>query len=141
MIVNNVIALGSSIVFARLINGPTAPLAALVSYLLILTVALRPCRWTTAREGVLGHLGVGEDLLTSRWSAAGARSMAVFTLAATRVVSILLRQPIADLVGVQARRLGRGRRGSRRFACTLECRILRGALQAIGDYKKRRPQP
>ncbi len=130
MIVNNVIALGSSIVFARLINDYGA-LAALVSYLLILTVAGQAMQVATAREGVLGHLGVGEDLLTTleRWG----KSMAVFTLAAT-VVSILLRQPIADLVGVKHDAWAAAA-GIPAGCLYLEVSILRGALQAIGDYK------
>ncbi len=69
MIANNVIALGSSIVFARLI-GDYGSLAALVSYLLILTVFGQAMQVATAREAVLGHLGVGRDLLDTlrRWS-------------------------------------------------------------------------
>src|ERR1700733_5177868 len=62
MIVNNVIALGSTFVFARVIND-YGSLAALVSYLIILTVAGQAMQLATAREGVLGHLGVGEGLI------------------------------------------------------------------------------
>lgn len=130
MIVNNVIALGSSIVFARLINDYGA-LAALVSYLLILTVAGQAMQVATAREGVLGHLGVGEELLSTlkRWG----RSLTVFTLVAT-VVSILLRQPIADLVGVKHD--GWAAAAGIPAGCMyLEVSILRGALQGIGDYR------
>jgi O-antigen/teichoic acid export membrane protein len=130
MIVNNVIALGSSIVFARLINDYGA-LAALVSYLLILTVAGQAMQVATAREGVLGHLGVGEDLLGTleRWG----KSLALFTLAAT-VISILLRQPIADLVGVKHDSWAAAA-GIPAGCVYLEVSILRGALQGIGDYK------
>src|SRR5207342_2653794 len=97
MIVNNVIALGSTVVFARLL-GDYGSLAALVSYFLILSVAGQAIQVATAREGVLGHLGVGPALIATlkRWS----RSMIWFTLALT-VVSILLRDPIAQAVGVK----------------------------------------
>jgi O-antigen/teichoic acid export membrane protein len=130
MIVNNVIALGSSIVFARLVDDYGA-LAALVSYLLILTVFGQAMQVATAREGVLGHLGVGEDLLVTlaRWG----KSLAVFTLLAT-VVSILLRQPIADLVGVKHDSWAAAA-GIPAGCMYLEVSILRGALQGIGDYK------
>jgi len=62
MIINNVIALGSTIVFSRLLKdnqgGGYGSLAALVSYFLILSVVGQALQVATAREGVLGHLGV-----------------------------------------------------------------------------------
>src|SRR5437588_7341300 len=61
MIVNNVVALGSTFVFARLIND-YGSLAALVGYLIILTVVGQAMQVATAREGVLGHLGVGPGM-------------------------------------------------------------------------------
>src|ERR1700730_3011759 len=64
MIVNNVIALGSTVVFARLLDD-YGSLAALISYYLILSVAGQAIQVATAREGVLGHLGVGEDLIAT----------------------------------------------------------------------------
>jgi len=130
MIVNNVIALGSSIVFARLINDYGA-LAALVSYLLILTVAGQAMQVATAREGVLGHLGVGPELLRTlkRWG----RSLGLFTLLAT-IISVLLRQPIADLVGVKHDSWAAAA-GIPAACMYLEVSILRGALQGVGDYK------
>src|SRR5690242_6135567 len=98
MIGNNVIALISTFVFARLLGDNYGRLAALISYLLILTVAGQAMQVATAREGVLGHLGTGEGLLATvrSWS----RTMIVVTLALT-VISIILRQPIADAVGVE----------------------------------------
>jgi O-antigen/teichoic acid export membrane protein len=130
MIINNIIALGSSIVFARLVNDYGA-LAALVSYLLILTVFGQAMQVATAREGVLGHLGVGEDLLGTleRWG----KTLALFTVLAT-IVSILLRQPIADLVGVKHDAWAAAA-GIPAGCMYLEVSILRGALQGIGDYK------
>ncbi|MGO9902538.1 MAG: lipopolysaccharide biosynthesis protein [Solirubrobacteraceae bacterium] len=130
MIVNNVIALGSTVVFARLISDYGA-LAALISYFLILGVAGQAMQVATAREGVLGHLGTGPGLIATlgRWT----RTMVWATLALT-VVSVLLRDPIASAVGVSnypwAAALGIP------AGCLwLELSILRGALQGVGDYK------
>src|SRR5207302_196529 len=97
MIANNVLALISTVVFARLLSD-YASLAALISYFLILSVVGQAMQVATAREGVLGHLGVGEGLIITlkRWT----RSMVWFTLALT-IVSILLRNPIAQAVGVK----------------------------------------
>jgi O-antigen/teichoic acid export membrane protein len=130
MIANNVIALGSTVLFARLLSD-YASLAALVSYFLILSVVGQAIQVATAREGVLGHLGVGAELISTlkRWT----RSIVWFTLAMT-VLSILLREPIAQAVGVKkdpwAAAIGLP------AACLwLELSILRGALQGVGDYK------
>jgi O-antigen/teichoic acid export membrane protein len=133
MIANNVIALGSSIVFARLLSNYGA-LAALISYLLILTVFGQALQVATAREGVLGHLGEGEALLATleRW----ARTLTVFTLLAT-VASVLLRVPIADAVGVRHDSGGTWAAavGIPAGCLYLQVSILRGALQGIGDYR------
>ena len=130
MIVNNLIALGSTIVFAHLLNDYAA-LAALVSYFLILSVAGLALQLATAREGVLGHLGVGPGLIATlrKW----AWTM-LWVTAALTVVSILLRDPIASAVGVKkypwAAALGLP------AGCLyIELSILRGALQGVGDYK------
>jgi O-antigen/teichoic acid export membrane protein len=130
MIGNNIIALVASIVFARLLSDYGA-LAALISYLLILTVVGQALQVATAREGVLGHLGEGEELLATleRWGIA----LAVFTVFAT-VVSILLRRPIADLVGVHHRPWAAAL-GIPAGCLYLGLSILRGALQGIGDYR------
>ena len=130
MIANNVIALVSSIVFAHLV-GDYGSLAALVSYLLILTVFGQAMQVATAREAVLGHLGVGKALLATmeRWT----RTLMLVTLALT-VVSILARQPIADLVGVKTHAWAAAA-GLPAGCMYLEVSILRGALQGIGDYK------
>ncbi len=135
MIINNVIALGSTIVFSRLLKdnqgGGYGSLAALISYFLILSVVGQAIQVATAREGVLGHLGVGAGLLATirRWT----RGLLLFTLALT-VVSVLLRNPIAQAVGVKhdpwAAALGLPAAG-----LWLELSVLRGALQGVGDYK------
>jgi O-antigen/teichoic acid export membrane protein len=130
MIANNVIALGSTLVFTREL-GDYGSLGALISYLLILTVVGQAMQVATAREGVLGHLGVGDRLVatTRSWT----RSLLVVTGILT-VASILLRQPIADAVGVKhypwAAALGIP------AGCLyLEVSLLRGALQGVGDYR------
>ncbi|MGI8429669.1 MAG: hypothetical protein ACR2OB_10270 [Solirubrobacteraceae bacterium] len=130
MIVMNVIALGSVFVFARLIDD-YGSLGALISYLLILTVAGQAMQVATAREGVLGHLGVGKALIATleRW----AKSLLLFTLVLT-VVSILLRHQIASLVGVRKDEWAAAV-GLPAGCLYLQVSILRGALQGIGDYK------
>jgi O-antigen/teichoic acid export membrane protein len=130
MIANNVIALGSTFVFARLI-GDYGALAALIAYLLILTVAGQAMQVATAREGVLGHLGVGEDLMATviSWT----KSMMVITALLT-VVSIALRNPIAELVGVKHFSWAAAV-GLPAGCLYLELSLLRGALQGIGDYR------
>jgi O-antigen/teichoic acid export membrane protein len=130
MIANNVIALGSTVVFARLLSD-YGSLAALISYFLILSVAGQALQVATAREGVLGHLGVGAGLTATlkRWT----RSLLVFTAAVT-VISILLRDPIAQAVGVKHDQWAAAI-GLPAGCLWLELSILRGALQGVGDYK------
>jgi O-antigen/teichoic acid export membrane protein len=130
MIVNNVIALGSTVVFARLLSD-YGSLAALVSYFLILSVVGQAIQVATAREGVLGHLGVGADLIATlkRWT----RTLVGVTIALT-VVSILLRDPIAQAVGVKHDQWAAAI-GLPAGCLWLELSILRGALQGVGDYK------
>jgi O-antigen/teichoic acid export membrane protein len=135
MIANNVIALGATIVFARLLSdshgGGYGSLAALVSYFLILSVFGQALQVATAREGVLGHLGVGAELVatTRRWS----RSLLAFTVL-LGVVSVLARVPIADAVGVRhdqwAAALGLPAAGLWLWLSTLA-----GTLQGIGEYR------
>ncbi|MCL2418436.1 MAG: oligosaccharide flippase family protein [Conexibacteraceae bacterium] len=131
MIINNVIALGAAVIFARLLGNGYGSFAALISYLTILTVAGQALQVATARDGVLGHLGTGEELLATleRWT----RTWAAFTVVAT-VASILLRQPIADAVGVphQAWAAAAGIPGGCLY---LAVSILRGALQGVGNYR------
>src|ERR1700694_4380589 len=130
MIANNVIALGSPFVFARLLSDYSS-LAALISYFLILSVAGQAIQVATAREGVLGHLGVGRSLIVTlkRWT----RTMIWVTLALT-VVSILARDPIAQAVGVKNDQWAAAI-GLPAGCLWLELSFLRGALQGIGDYK------
>ena len=135
MIANNVIALVATIVFARLLKnsqgGGYGSLAALVSYFLILSVVGQALQLATAREGVLGQLGSGHGLVATvrRWTV----SLLTFTVVLA-VISVLLRQQIADLVGVRhdpwAAAVGLPAAG-----LWLELSVLRGVLQGVGDYK------
>ncbi|HEX3977824.1 MAG TPA: hypothetical protein VHW96_16265 [Solirubrobacteraceae bacterium] len=135
MIGNNVVALGSTVVFTHLLSdkkgGGYGSLAALISYFLILSVVGQAMQVATAREGVLGHLGVGAGLMATvrRWT----RGLLLFTLALT-VVSVLLRDPIANAVGVKhdewAAALGLPAAG-----LWVLLSMLRGVLQGVGDYK------
>jgi len=131
MIANNVIALASTVVFARLLGDNYGSLAALISYFLILSVVGQALQVATAREGVLGHLGVGAALMATvrRWTI----TLLVFTLALT-VASIVLRDPIASAVGVKhdqwAAAIGLPAAG-----LWLELSVLRGVMQGVGDYK------
>jgi O-antigen/teichoic acid export membrane protein len=130
MIVNNLIALGCTFVFARLIND-YGKLAALVSYLLILLVAGQAMQVATAREAVLGHLGVGEGLIATvkKWSWTMLALTAVLT-----VVSIALRHEIASLVGVKPFPWAAAA-GIPAGCVYLHLSLLRGVLQGIGDYR------
>jgi O-antigen/teichoic acid export membrane protein len=129
MVANNVIALGSVIVFSRELTD-YGSLAALVSYFLILAVVGYAMQLATAREAVLGHLGVGRAMATTirSWT----RSILIFTVVMT-VISVVLRHPIASAVGVKqewAAAVGIP------AGClyVLLC-VMRGFLQGLGDYK------
>jgi O-antigen/teichoic acid export membrane protein len=130
MIANNVVALVATVVFARELTD-YGSLGALISYLLILTVAGQAMQVATAREGVLGHLGVGRALLGTvrSWT----RTLMAVTAVLT-VVSILLRHPIAQAVGVRAFPWGSAL-GIPTGCLYLELSLLRGALQGVGDYR------
>lgn len=129
MIVTNVVALGSTVVFARLLDD-YGSLAALISYVLILSVVGQAMQVATAREAVLGTLGRGPQLAATlrSWT----RVLLVATLALA-VVSILLRAPIAAAVGVDQE--WGAAAGLPTGALWLLLAILRGALQGIGDYR------
>ena len=136
MIVNNVIALGSTIVFARLLKdnqgGGYGSLAALVSYFLILSVIGQALQVATAREGVLGRLGVGAGLMATvrRWM----RGLLIFTVVVA-IISVLLRAPIASAVGVGRHNEWAAAIGLPAAALWLALSVLRGVLQGVGDYK------
>jgi O-antigen/teichoic acid export membrane protein len=129
MIVNNVIALGSTVVFARLLDDYGA-LAALISYYLILSVAGQAMQVATARESVLGRLGAGPAFAATLrgWT----RTLLTLTAALT-VVSVLARVPIARAVGVDQE--WGAAIGLPAGVLWLWLSVLRGALQGVGDYR------
>ena len=130
MIINNVIALASTIVFARLLDD-YGSLAALISYFLILSVIGQAMQVATAREGVLGHLGQGQSLIATvrGWT----RTMLIATAVLT-VLSFLLRDQIASAVGVKHDSWAAAI-GLPAGCMWLELSLLRGVLQGVGDYK------
>ncbi len=130
MIVNNFVALISTFVFARLLDD-YGSLGALVSYVLILAVVGQAMQVATAREGVLGNLGVGTDLLATvrSWT----RTM-VWVTAVLTVVSILFQSQIAAAVGVKQYSWAAAA-GIPAGCVWLELSLLRGILQGVGDYR------
>jgi O-antigen/teichoic acid export membrane protein len=130
MIANNLVALVATVVFAHE-HLDYGSLGALISYLLILTVAGQALQVATAREGVLGHLGVGPGLLSTvrSWT----RTLLIATVVLT-VASVLLRHPIASAVGVR-RFSWAAALGIPTGCLYLELSLLRGALQGVGDYR------
>lgn len=129
MVANNVIALGSVIVFSRLLTD-YGSLAALVSYFLILAVVGYAMQLATAREAVLGHLGVGAGLAATirNWM----KWLLVFT-AVMSVFSVLFRHPIAEAVGVKQD--WGAALGIPAGCLYLMLCMLRGFLQGLGDYR------
>ena len=129
MIASNVVALGSTVVFARLLDD-YGSLAALISFYLILSVAGQALQVATARDAVLGQLGEGPALLATlrSWT----RSLLLLTTAVA-VVSVLLRDPIAAAVGVEQE--WAAAIGLPAGVLWLLLSLLRGGLQGTGDYR------
>ena len=129
MVANNVIALGSVIVFSRELTD-YGSLAALVSYFLILAVVGYAMQLATAREAVLGHLGVGPGMAATirNWTV----SLLGFTVVMS-IASVLLRHPIAQAVGVK-QEWGAALGIPAGCLYVLLC-VLRGFLQGLGDYR------
>jgi len=129
MIANNVVALGSTVVFARLLDD-YGSLAALISFYLILSVVGQALQVATARDAVLGQLGEGPALAATlrSWT----RSLLLVTLG-LGAVSVLLRAPIADTVGVDQE--WAAAIGLPAGVLWLLLSLLRGGLQGAGDYR------
>ena len=127
----NAIALLFTVVFARLLGRDGyGSLAALVSAFLILSVPGSAMQVATARDTALGRLGSGGQLAAtlSAWT----RRILVGLVALT-AASILLRDPLASLIGVDqewaaAMTLSTG-------CLWLLISIQRGALQGVHAYK------
>jgi O-antigen/teichoic acid export membrane protein len=129
MIVNNVIALGSTFAFSRLL-GDYGALAALIAYYLILSVVGQALQVATARDSVLGRLGTGPALAATLrdWT-----RMLLALTAGLAVVSALARAPIASAVGVDQQ--WAAAIGLPAGVLWLWLSVLRGALQGVGDYR------
>jgi O-antigen/teichoic acid export membrane protein len=97
-VLNNAVSLLFTVVFTRVLGATDyGTLAALISAVLILVVAGQAIQAAVAREAALERLGTGEALgATLRsWTL---RILAV--LALVGAVSIALREPLAELIGV-----------------------------------------
>jgi O-antigen/teichoic acid export membrane protein len=129
MIVNNVVALLATVLFARLLDD-YGSLASLLAYVLILSVVGQAMQVATAREAVLGTLGTGPELAATlrNWT----RTLLLLTVA-LGVVSVLLRAPIAAAVGVEEEWAAAA--GLPAGVLWLLLAVLRGALQGTGDYR------
>jgi O-antigen/teichoic acid export membrane protein len=129
MIANNVVALASTVVFARLLDD-YGSLAALISFYLILSVAGQAMQVATARDAVLGQLGEGPALVATlrSWT----RSLLLLTVVVA-VVGVALRAPIAAAVGVDQEWAAAV--GLPAGVLWLLLSLLRGGLQGTGDYR------
>jgi glycosyltransferase involved in cell wall biosynthesis/O-antigen/teichoic acid export membrane protein len=97
ILINNAIQLIFVVLFTRLLGADGyGALAAIVSAFVILMVGGQSIQVAAAREATLGHLGVDGRLRATiqMWT----RQLIVAT-AALAVVGVLIRQPLADLLG------------------------------------------
>ena len=130
MIANNVVALGSTVVFARLLDD-YGSLAALISFYLILSVAGQALQVATARDAVLGQLGEGPALAATlrSWT----RSLLLLTVGRGGRLGAAAR---ADRRPRSAStRSGRAAIGLPAGVLWLLLSLLRGGLQGTGDYR------
>jgi O-antigen/teichoic acid export membrane protein len=131
MIVSNLLGLIAAVVFARALPDYGA-LAALVSYLVILTVGGQALQVATARESAVGRLGEGVGLRATLRS--WGRSLAIGTLIIT-VISILARHQIAAAVGVPNESWAAAA-GLPAGCVYVGVCSLRGILQGLGHYRE-----
>jgi glycosyltransferase involved in cell wall biosynthesis/O-antigen/teichoic acid export membrane protein len=97
-LVNNAIQLIFVVLFTRLLGASDyGALAAIVSGFLILMVGGQSIQVAAAREATLGHLGVDGRLRATldRWT----RQLVLATVVLA-VLGVVIRQPLADLLGV-----------------------------------------
>jgi glycosyltransferase involved in cell wall biosynthesis/O-antigen/teichoic acid export membrane protein len=97
-LLNNAIQLVFVVLFTRLLGADGyGALAAIISGFLILMVGGQSIQVAAAREATLGHLGAGGRMRTTldRWT----RQLVVAT-ALLGVLGIVIRQPLADVLGV-----------------------------------------
>ncbi|MEI7559134.1 MAG: oligosaccharide flippase family protein [Actinomycetes bacterium] len=130
MIATNLVALITTVAFGRLLHVEGyGQLAAILSTFIILSVPGAALQVATAREGALGHLGEGREFATTlrRWTIT-----LIFVTIAVTVVSIIVRVPIATVIGVK-------QEWAAAFVPPAACiwillSIQRGALQATRAY-------
>ncbi len=92
-------AVAFTVVFTRILGTDGyGSLAALINFAVILIVPGSALQVAAARQGTLGRLGTGPELAATldRWT-----RQLLFTVAAIAVVSVLAREPLADLVNVE----------------------------------------
>ncbi|HEY6760455.1 MAG TPA: glycosyltransferase [Baekduia sp.] len=97
-LLNNAIQLVFVVLFTRLLGADDyGALAAIVSGFLILMVGGQSIQVAAAREATLGHLGADGRMrgTLERWT----RQLVIATLALV-VVGVVVRQPLADVLGV-----------------------------------------
>jgi glycosyltransferase involved in cell wall biosynthesis/O-antigen/teichoic acid export membrane protein len=97
-LLNNAIQLVFVVLFTRLLGADGyGALAAIISGFLILMVGGQSIQVAAAREATLGHLGDGGQIRATlaRWT----RQLVLATVA-LGVFGVLIRQPLADLLGV-----------------------------------------
>ena len=96
-LLNNAIQLVFVVLFTRLLGADGyGALAAIISGFLILMVGGQSIQVAAAREATLGHLGTGARMRATldRWT----RQLVLATVALA-VVGVVIRQPLADLLG------------------------------------------
>ncbi|HEX8855546.1 MAG TPA: hypothetical protein VF752_08080, partial [Thermoleophilaceae bacterium] len=132
MIATNVIALAFTIVFARLLGASGyGSLAALVSTFLILAVPGSAVQIQVARE-------IGRELAQGRDAPAAAvrhwTERLLVATAAAAVVGVLLREPLASLIGVEEVPWAAAATLPSAALWVVVC-VQRGALQAFQRYR------
>jgi hypothetical protein len=131
MVASNVVALGLTVVFGRIL-GPAGygSVAALTSTFLIVGVPGNALQLATARAGSLGELGHGPGLHATLdgWTR---RLLVLAVLVA--VASALARAPLAAIMGVD-QRWAAAAVPVTAVLWVLLC-VQRGAFQAVGAYK------
>ncbi len=130
-IVANVLALGFTVVFARILGTDGyGALAACLSAFLIFAVAGSALQVAAARDVAAGHHGTGPELAATvrRWMTSVAAAGAVLLL-----LAVLLRVPIATVIGVPEAPWAAALTVPAATAWIALC-VLRGALQGDGQF-------
>jgi O-antigen/teichoic acid export membrane protein len=130
-LLNNAVQLVFTVLFTRLL-GVTGygSLAALISSFLVLMVAGQSLQVAAAREAALDRLG--EPAVMRRTLQAWTERLLVALLAVT-AACVLLREPIAALIGVEEHPWGAAAIGPTGVLWMLVC-LQRGALQGMRGY-------